>query len=349
MHEVRQSSRIPSVLPACSAAIALGAVLSVSPLLAQSQHRVRQSENFRKSPSPSAPVLARVTAGAVLSGASASGDWVEVTLDGWVWAPSLAPDPGAFDHRVSVQNGENLRAAPNGDIIARLETGTLLNEVSRSTRWVRVKRTGYMWAQSLNGLDGSSPGASRPRPRPPASASSADATLDRAMTGRRASMHRVPDGDSVGVLETETPVRILVRSGEWVKVQTEGWIRESDLKSSVPGVLEGVSGAEVRSRPEEFEGKLLQWTLQYIALQEADELRSEIPRGQRYMLARGPLPEAGFVYVTIPSDKVSDVERLGPLTQVVIVGRLRTARSRYLGNPIIELMDMAVRQQGNEP
>ncbi len=328
----------------------LGTVLSVSPLLAQSRYRVQQSENFRKSPSPSAPVLARVSAGTVLPGAPANGEWVEVTLEGWIWAPSLSPDPGEFDHRVSVQNGENLRAEPNGEIVARLETGTLLSEISRSTRWVRVQRTGYIWAQSLNGLDGTTASASAPR-RPSAAGSavsSADATLDRAVTARRATMHRVPEGDSAGTLANETPVRILVRSGEWVKVQTEGWIRESDLKSSVPGVLEGVSSAEVRSRPEAFEGKLLQWTLQYIAIQEADELRSEIPRGQRYMLARGPLPEAGFVYVTIPADKVSDVERLGPLTQVVIVGRLRTARSRYLGNPIIELIDLAVRQQGSE-
>jgi hypothetical protein len=138
---------------------------------------------------------------------------------------------------------------------------------------------------------------------------------------------------------------VLARSGEWVRVQTEGWIRETDLRPAAAGVLEGVTGAEVRASPAEFEGRLLQWTVQYLAIQEADELRAEIPVGQPYMLARGPLPEAGFVYVMIPPAKLPDVERLAPLAQLVIIGRIRTARSKYLGNPIVELVDMAVREQ----
>jgi hypothetical protein len=154
----------------------------------------------------------------------------------------------------------------------------------------------------------------------------------------------VPEGDVAGTLQAETPVRVLARSGEWVRIQTEGWVREDDLSSAAAGVLEGVSGAEVRARPDEFEGKLLQWTLQYLAVQEADELRGEIPLGQPYMLARGPLPEAGFVYVVLPSDMVEEVRRLAPVAQVVVIGRLRVARSRYLGNPVLDLVDLAVRE-----
>jgi len=74
-------------------------------------------------------------------------------------------------------------------------------------------------------------------------------------------------------------------------------------------------------------------------------LRSEIPVGQPYMLARGPLPEAGFVYVMIPPAMLPEVERLAPLAQLVIIGRIRAARSRFLGNPIVELVDMAIREQ----
>jgi hypothetical protein len=88
---------------------------------------------------------------------------------------------------------------------------------------------------------------------------------------------------------------------------------------------------------------MLQWTIQFLAIQEADELRSEIPVGQPYMLGRGPLPEAGFVYVVIPQEKLAEVERLEPLAQLVIIGRVRTARSRYLGNPVVDLIDMAIR------
>jgi hypothetical protein len=120
-------------------------------------------------------------------------------------------------------------------------------------------------------------------------------------------------------------------------------VREIDLKTAAEGVLEGVTGAEVRASPSEFEGRLLQWTVQFLAIQEADELRSEIPTGQPYILARGPLPEAGFVYIVIPQAKLADVERVAPLTQLVIVGRVRAARSRYLGNPVVDLIDMAIR------
>jgi len=168
-------------------------------------------------------------------------------------------------------------------------------------------------------------------------------SLDRAVTAQQAPLLTTPDGDERAVLGSETPVRVLARSGDWVRVQTEGWIRETDLRPAAEGVLEGVTGAEVRASPSEFEGRLLQWTVQFLAIQEADELRVEIPNGQPYMLARGPLPEAGFVYVVIPQARLEEVERLAPLAQLVIIGRVHAARSRYLGNPIVELVDMAIR------
>jgi hypothetical protein len=160
-----------------------------------------------------------------------------------------------------------------------------------------------------------------------------------------ASLYTVPGGSETATLQGDTPVRVVTRSGEWVRIQTEGWVRESDLKPGTDGVLEGVTGAEVRSRPEEYEGRLLQWTLQYLATQQADELRNEMREGESYMLARGPLPEAGFVYVTLSQEQQAEVERFSPLTQLVVIGRVRVARSRYLGNPILELVDLAVRQE----
>ena len=62
------------------------------------------------------------------------------------------------------------------------------------------------------------------------------------------------------------------------------------------------------------------------------------------MLARGPLPEAGFVYIVLDDTQLTEIERLEPLTELVIIGRVRTARSQYLGNPILDLVDLAVRK-----
>jgi hypothetical protein len=103
-----------------------------------------------------------------------------------------------------------------------------------------------------------------------------------------------------------------------------------------------VSAAEVRSGGRAFEGKALEWTVQYIALQTADELRRDMPAGQRYMLARGPLPEAGFVYLLLSTEQVRAIEALPPLSYLTVVGRVRTARSQYLGNPILTLEDFRV-------
>jgi hypothetical protein len=321
----------------------------VRPLAAQQRYRVTQEENFRRDPAPDAVRLATVTEGVELTGTAGQSGWVEVTLAGWMWGASLAPTSREGHNRVvSASGGENLRSEPNGPVLARLANGCLLTEVDSRPGWIQVRRTGWMWAASLERIDtaaaGTRGGRASAAPPPRNRAPTAGVGLDRAVTSRAAPLHRAPDGDSTGVLAADAPVRILARSGDWVRIQTEGWVRESDLKPSDADVLVGVSAAEVRSRPAEFEGQLVQWTLQFIAVQSADELRQEMPPGRQYMLARGPLPEAGFVYVLLNEAQVAEIERLPPLAELVIIGQVRVGRSRYLGNPILELVDLAVRQ-----
>lgn len=342
---MRQSTRLPALLPAYFVVLLFEVSAGAGFLEAQVRYRTTVPENFRRAASASDVVLARVPEGVEMSGGRVAGDWTEVTLEGWVWSASVRTEiQSDHDLRVTPQDGENLRVEPNGEVVARLSRGTLLDEVDRQGNWINVRRIGWMWSRSLEPVERASTGAAQPPPAPPVAADS-NARLDRAVTAQQTSLYAVPDGDERAVLREDASVRVLARSGEWVRVQTEGWMKETDLRPAAGGVLQGVTGAEVRASPAEFEGRLLQWTVQYLAIQEADELRSEIPAGQRYMLARGPLPEAGFVYVTIPPAQLAAVERLAPLAQLVIIGRVRTARSRFLGNPIIELVDMAIRQQ----
>ena len=339
---MRQSSHLLPALPACAALRVLTLGPGAALLPAQQEFRVLRTENFRRDPSRSAALLATVNAGVELHADSVTDQWVQLVLEGWVWAQSLAPtsQPG-FDLRVSPGRGENLRAAPNGRVLGRLSEGCLLVELDREPGWVRVRRVAWMFRGSVEPVGAAARAAA---PAPVAATSSAQIGLDWAVTADRARLYRTPDGDSAGLLAPDASVRVLARSGEWVRVQTEGWVRESDLKPSSPGVLVGVSGAEVRSSPREFEGALLQWVVQYIAIQSADELRREIPEGQRYVLARGPLPEAGFVYIVLDDVQLTEIERLDPLTELVIIGRVRTARSQYLGNPVLDLVDLAVRR-----
>jgi hypothetical protein len=139
-------------------------------------------------------------------------------------------------------------------------------------------------------------------------------------------------------LPAGTAARVLGRSGEWVRVQVEGWVREADVKPAQAGVLAGISAAEIRATPDRFVGQTLDWHLQIIAVQLADELRPEMPSGQPYLLTRGPLPEPGFVYVTIPPERVAEFRALPALHEMTLRVRLKAARTRYLATPVAELV-----------
>jgi hypothetical protein len=128
-------------------------------------------------------------------------------------------------------------------------------------------------------------------------------------------------------------------------VEIEGWVKTSDLATEGPGVLVGITAAELRADPERYVGQSLRWTLQYIAVQQADELRPEIPAGGTYLLARGPLPERGFVYVVVPDSRKSILASLTPLSVIQLTARVRAGRSHYLGNPVVDLLSLEAQSQ----
>ena len=66
--------------------------------------------------------------------------------------------------------------------------------------------------------------------------------------------------------------------------------------------------------------------------------------GQKYMLARGPMPEAGFVYLLLDDSAVAALENVAPLAQLVVLARVRVGRTRYLGNPVLDAIELSVRQ-----
>ncbi|HEY7364903.1 MAG TPA: hypothetical protein VIE37_12425, partial [Methylomirabilota bacterium] len=116
---------------------------------------------------------------------------------------------------------------------------------------------------------------------------------------------------------------------------------------SESGAVEGVTAEEVRTSPDRYVGQTLQWRLQLIAVQSADELRSEMASGQPYLLMRGPLPEPGFVYVTIPPERVADFRALPPLRELVLRVTIRAARTRYLTTPVAELVSVVSGMEGS--
>jgi hypothetical protein len=310
--------------------------------------------------------LGQLTEGTVFASGPTRGAYTQVTLEGWIFKPSTQP-VSREGHNVAIRHGpvENLRDAPNGHVLAQLVQGFLLDKVDERGQWVKARRTVWVQTAALR-IDvgrrrtddgNASPAAGTPtsviRPpasviRPPASVIRPPASVQdsappdphRGVVRRRMQLYRAPDSASVGQLEAGTPVRITARAQGWVRIETQAWVRENEIRPSDNAILTGITAAELRGAPDDFRGRLLRWTIQFLSVQTADELRPDFQPGQRYILARGPAPEYAFVYIVIPEDKLADVQRLEPLASVSVVARVLNGRSTYLANPILELVEL---------
>ena len=292
--------------------------------------------------------VARVLPGAVVTGGESNGAWEAVTLDGWIFQPSVgaASRPG-FDLAVTRSPEENLRATPAGALVARLPLGFLMSKVGEDRRWVHVQRGGWMPTTALEALaavaserSATPDSQGTPSPGPPPDSATHDSGPARPV--HPTPLYRAPEGPQAGVIAQATPIRVLGRAGEWTRVSVEGWVKTADLETAPPGVLDGISAAELRAEPDRYVGQALRWTVQFLAIEQADELRPEMPAGATYLLTRGPMPERGFVYVIVPEAKRGLVASLPPLTVIRVTARVRAGRTHYLGNPVVDLLSLEV-------
>jgi hypothetical protein len=296
--------------------------------------------------------VARVLAGAVVTGGAIDNGWQPVTLDGWIFQASVGPAPRpGFDLAVTRAPEENLRATPAGALVAKLPVGFLLTHVGEDHRWVHVQRSGWMASADLAPMVAvASAGTAAPDSQLPSSApaNATDSTAPDSGPARvthRTALYRAPDGPEAGVIAQATPMQVLGQAGDWSRVSVEGWVKTADLEASQLGVLDGISAAELRAEPDRYVGQTLRWTLQFLAIEQADELRPEMPTGAWYVLARGPLPERGFVYVVVPDAKRAAVAGLPPLTVIQVIARVRVGRTRFLGNPVVDLISFEAQPQ----
>jgi hypothetical protein len=331
---------------------ALPAILSFAipqPAAAQARYRVTvdntwfyQEANGRR--------VARLARDAVVTGVATRDDWVQVRIEGWIFGASVGastrPD---FDLLVTKAPNENLRATAGGAIVAVLAQGFGLkfaagDSAGSTARWRHVLREGWVPRDAL------APVADVVATRT-ADSSASEPTLggadparpldsSRAQPTRMTTLYRAPDGPEAGTIAAETPLRVLSRNGEWARVQFEGWVKGGELQAAPSGVVVGVTAAELRAEPQRYVGQTLRWRLEFIAIQKADDLRPDIPAGANYVLARGPLPERGFVYVIVPDTRLGAVQALTPLATIQLIVRVRHGRSRYLGNPVVDLVSI---------
>lgn len=296
-------------------------LLSASSLAAQAPVRLTQEARFYKAPRTTA--LGTLLPGLEVRPGKTSGGAVEVTFEGWLPTRSLGPfSRDGFDAVVSRRPSETLHAAAEGSAVARLQTGVGFVKVESSGNWTRVRRTAWIDVRLLP---------------PPATAPESYAA-DRAELVRQAPLAIVPQGSAIGSVDSGAGARVIARSGGWSRVQIEAWVPDSALRPAEAGVLVGVSQAEVRANPSRYVGRVVEWRLQFVAIQKADELRPEIPAGQSYLLMRGPLPEPGFVYVIVPQNQLARFEQLPALKELTLRGVIKAATTRYLPTPVLELV-----------
>jgi hypothetical protein len=292
------------------------------------------------------------------------GEWREVVIEGWIFTKSTdRTTRDGFDLVVRAPGGENIRESPNGGVLARVRTGTLLKKEGARGTWTRVSRAGWVPRETVR------TGPDKPAPQPPAdttppAADAAQPPLDEPVESgalpaqatapsaldegaadsgsvritRETPIFAAPEGGRYGILRAGAPTRVLQRSGEWTRVQLEGWIREADLGGGVGTSLGSVTAAEVRADPARYVGKPVDWRLELIAVQTADELRTEIPKGQLYLLTRGPLPEPGFVYVMVTPPQAEEFRALQALQELNLRVIIKAPRTRFLSTPVVELV-----------
>ena len=298
------------------------------PLQAQEQARTVADAPLTKLPGDQ--TLGTIAKGAQVVVGQRQGDYAEITVEGWIYTSSVTPvSRDGYDLVVASRGGENLRQVAGGALVARLQNGALLKKVEAKGAWTHVTRTAWVAANVLEGGD-----------QLAAPADTGTGTGQRIAVVTATPFLQAAEGQPLGTLAPGATGRVVARSGEWVKVQVTGWVRDSSIKDSQSGVLVGVSQAEVQADPARYIGQVVEWRIQFLALQKADELRPEIPVGAPYLLARGPLPETGFVYVIIPQAEVARFSSLPPLQELTIRAKVKAPTTKYLSNSVVELVSV---------
>jgi len=348
-----------------AAAVALPAVLVA-------QTTVSSDAMMRANPEGKA--LGTVRAGAPVVVLNTRHCATEVTIEGFVHRSLVGGKRDGFSASVK-EDGALLRAAAKRDarVLARWSEGIGLTKLSAAGDWVRVRRSGWVATTAVHrGKDGakqevaerkSGPrvAAATAAPNHEVAASSHDATspvvssagavADTAahppaaapdfLTAHRVMLATAPDHRSGSVVDSGTYVRALARDRGWVRVQLEGWVRESDLTPADTAIRSSLSAADLRASPDAARGKIVRWSVQSIALQHADPLRRDMAPEEPYLLARGPGTENALLYLALPPSLVERARMLRPLQTVTVTARVRNGRSEPSGVPILDVQTLA--------
>ena len=277
--------------------------------------------------------LLHLLKGTPVSVGTANGAWLPATVDGWIVESAMHDDKrDGFDVSVALAAGTTLRAKAGGAPLASARLGALFQRVEVKGGWVHVRRTGWIPTAAIVAASVVTPPP--PAAAPPAPPAAIKVPSTSILAGSGLSMQ--PGGPVVATLEAPVSGDVVEHRNGWAHVRVDAWVRDAALGTAQsPG---GITGADVRAAPEKYVGQTVEWTIEVLGIEKADELRPELPEGQPYLLARGPLPETGFLYVAITSEEAETLHRLEPLAKIKIRATIRAGRSRFLPTPVLNFV-----------
>lgn len=283
--------------------------------------------------------------GADLTVLGRSGSWLNVETRGWFWAGSAR---GSGAQRTVAPAVENLRVAPGAAIQGVLTRGAPLQVVGSAGRWLEVAVRGWIWEPSTRALEPAQPAAPAPaREAAPPGAPAAEASAEPAATPSRTLSRSIPlkdgpDGELVAQALAGGRIVPLRTQGDWVKVRVEGWVPRDLIEEGAPSRRDGepVTVAMAAADPEAYRGVEATWKLELIAVEQADERRTDFRPGEHYLLTRNVTGEREYVYVAVSPGVALELRDLAPFTRITVRGRIRTGRSALVGNPILDLQEL---------
>lgn len=333
------SSHRAFLLPLAAVVVAAAAPRASA---AQAQHVLGAEADLVKEPSGTA--LARLARNTPVLAGAVRATWQEVTVDGWIVANALRDDKrDGFDVAVNLAAGTAIRAGIGvGAVLGTARAGALFDRVETRSGWVHVRRTGWVPKSAVQNAPAKSAatpppsappaGAATPTAKPPAAAPAPGAAVTVAagtiFSGQA-------NGSPIGSVEVPAKADVLEQRNGWTHVKIDAWVRDAAVGGGPSG---GITAADLRADPDKYVGQTVEWTVQLIGVQKADELRPELPVGQPYLLARGPLPETGFVYLVVKPEEAETFRTMEPLTKMQVRATIRAGKSRFLSTPVLNFV-----------
>lgn len=154
---------------------------------------------------------------------------------------------------------------------------------------------------------------------------------------RQSPLRTAPGATVIGTLQPGSSVAVIARDRGWVRVRIEAWLPESVLTPADTTFRAALSAADITSDPQGARGKVVQWTVSFLAMQTADPLRHGLAVDEPYMLAQGPAGENALLYLVVPPSLMEEARALQPLARIAVTARVREGRSEPVGIPILDL------------